>query len=115
MKPPDINEADCNLHFMGCAFHVCPGFRIGGPGFRAVASDSRRAARHGAKHLYSLLITAPRLTFNGRPLHDVHPRERRQTDLAQESLAGSSIGSLGSEGMVMRQRLKQFLAGNLET
>ncbi|VVO11186.1 MerR family transcriptional regulator [Pseudomonas fluorescens] len=37
------------------------------------------------------------------------------SDLAQESLAGSSIGSLGSEGMVMRQRLKQFLAGNLET
>jgi hypothetical protein len=30
------------------------------------------------------------------------------SDLAQESLAGSSIGCLGSEGVVMRQRLKQF-------
>nr|WP_256730425.1 MerR family transcriptional regulator [Pseudomonas sp. ANT_H12B] len=37
------------------------------------------------------------------------------SDLAQESLAGSSIGCLGSEGLVMRQRLKQFLAGNLDT
>ncbi|MGE8066534.1 MerR family transcriptional regulator [Pseudomonas sp. NPDC089569] len=37
------------------------------------------------------------------------------SDLAQESLAGSSIGCLGSEGTVMRQRLKQFLAGNLDT
>lgn len=37
------------------------------------------------------------------------------SDLAQESLDGSSIGCLGSEGMVMRQRLKQFLAGNLDT
>nr|WP_224794240.1 MerR family transcriptional regulator [Pseudomonas fluorescens] len=37
------------------------------------------------------------------------------SDLAQESLAGTSIGCLGSEAMVMRQRLKQFLAGNLET
>ena len=37
------------------------------------------------------------------------------SDLAQESLNGSSIGCLGSEGMVMRQRLKQFLAGNLDT
>jgi DNA-binding transcriptional MerR regulator len=37
------------------------------------------------------------------------------SDLAQESLAGSSIGCLGNEGMVMRQRLKQFLAGNLDT
>ncbi|VVO97838.1 hypothetical protein PS838_02650 [Pseudomonas fluorescens] len=37
------------------------------------------------------------------------------SDLAQESLAGSSIGILGSEGTVMRQRLKQFLAGNLDT
>ncbi|KPH00531.1 MerR family transcriptional regulator [Pseudomonas sp. RIT-PI-q] len=36
-------------------------------------------------------------------------------DLAQESLAGSSVGCLGNEGMVMRQRLKQFLAGNLDT
>lgn len=37
------------------------------------------------------------------------------SDLAQESLAGSSIGCLGNEGMMMRQRLKQFLAGNLDT
>lgn len=37
------------------------------------------------------------------------------SDLAQENLAGSSIGCLGNEGMVMRQRLKQFLAGNLDT
>jgi DNA-binding transcriptional MerR regulator len=37
------------------------------------------------------------------------------SDLAQESLAGSSIGCLGNEAMVMRQRLKQFLAGNLDT
>ncbi|MHC8365304.1 MerR family transcriptional regulator [Pseudomonas sp. ZT5P21] len=37
------------------------------------------------------------------------------SDLAQESLTGSSIGCLGNEGMVMRQRLKQFLAGNLDT
>ncbi|PVZ58236.1 helix-turn-helix-type transcriptional regulator [Pseudomonas sp. B1(2018)] len=37
------------------------------------------------------------------------------SDLAQESLAGSSIGCLGNEGKVMSQRLKQFLAGNLDT
>lgn len=37
------------------------------------------------------------------------------SDLVQEDLAGSSIGCLGNEGMVMRQRLKQFLAGNLDT
>jgi len=37
------------------------------------------------------------------------------SELAQESLDGSSIGCLGNEGMVMRQRLKQFLAGNLDT
>jgi hypothetical protein len=37
------------------------------------------------------------------------------SDLVQESLAGSSIGCLGNEGMVMRQRLKQFLTGNLDT
>jgi MerR family transcriptional regulator, light-induced transcriptional regulator len=37
------------------------------------------------------------------------------SDLAQESLAGSSIGCLGNEGTVMRQRLRQFLAGNLDT
>ncbi len=37
------------------------------------------------------------------------------SELAQESLDGSSIGCLGNEGLVMRQRLKQFLAGNLDT
>ncbi|MBZ9783112.1 MerR family transcriptional regulator [Pseudomonas sp. REP124] len=37
------------------------------------------------------------------------------SDLAEQSLAGSSIGCLGNEGAVMRQRLKQFLAGNLDT
>ena len=37
------------------------------------------------------------------------------SDLVQESLAGSSIGCLGSEGVTMRQRLKQFLAGTLDT
>ncbi|WP_214512485.1 MerR family transcriptional regulator [Pseudomonas brassicacearum] len=37
------------------------------------------------------------------------------SDLAQESLVGSSIGCLGNEGTVMRQRLRQFLAGNLDT
>jgi DNA-binding transcriptional MerR regulator len=37
------------------------------------------------------------------------------SDLAQESLAGSSIGCLGNEGDVMGQRLKQFLAGSLDT
>ncbi|QVW24247.1 MerR family transcriptional regulator [Pseudomonas hormoni] len=37
------------------------------------------------------------------------------SDMAQDSLRGSSIGCLGNEGMVMRQRLKQFLAGNLDT
>ncbi len=37
------------------------------------------------------------------------------SDLAQESLAGSSIGCLGNEGETMSQRLKQFLAGNLDT
>lgn len=37
------------------------------------------------------------------------------SDLAQESLAESSIGCLGGEGGAMRQRLKQFLAGTLDT
>lgn len=37
------------------------------------------------------------------------------SELAQESLNGSSIGCLGSEGGMMRQRLKQLLAGNLDT
>ncbi len=33
----------------------------------------------------------------------------------RKALAGSSIGCLGNEGMVMRQRLNQFLAGGLDT
>jgi DNA-binding transcriptional MerR regulator len=37
------------------------------------------------------------------------------SELMQDSLRGSSIGCLGSEGLVMRQRLKQFLAGSLDT
>ena len=37
------------------------------------------------------------------------------SDLAQESLAGSSIGCLGNEGKDMSQLLKQFLAGSLDT
>ncbi|VVN72131.1 MerR family transcriptional regulator [Pseudomonas fluorescens] len=36
-------------------------------------------------------------------------------NLAQESLAGSSIGCLGSDGLLMQQRLQQFLAGTLDT
>ncbi|MGN8276192.1 MerR family transcriptional regulator [Pseudomonas sp. SMV71] len=37
------------------------------------------------------------------------------SDLAQDSLAGSSVGCLGNEGNVMRQRLRQLLAGTLDT
>ncbi|WHS61286.1 MerR family transcriptional regulator [Pseudomonas sp. G2-4] len=37
------------------------------------------------------------------------------SDLAQECLAGSSIGCLGNEGAVMHHRLRQFLTGNLDT
>ena len=36
-------------------------------------------------------------------------------ELMQDSLAGSSVGCLGNEGAEMRQRLKQFLVGNLDT
>lgn len=36
-------------------------------------------------------------------------------ELMQDSLTGSSVGCLGTEGAQMRQRLKQFLAGNLDT
>ena len=36
------------------------------------------------------------------------------SDMAQESLAGSSIGCLGNDGEVMSQRLKKFLAGTLD-
>jgi len=37
------------------------------------------------------------------------------SDLAQDSLAGSSVTCLGNEGTLMRQRLRQLLAGNLDT
>lgn len=37
------------------------------------------------------------------------------SDLAQDSLAGSSVACLGNEGTLMRQRLRQLLAGNLDT
>ena len=36
-------------------------------------------------------------------------------DLAQDSLAGSSIGCLGNEGRLMQRRLQQFLGGGLDT
>ena len=37
------------------------------------------------------------------------------SELAQDSLAGSSIGCLGNEGGLMRQRLQHFLGGTLDT
>lgn len=37
------------------------------------------------------------------------------SDLAEESLAGSSIACLGNEGRLMQRRLQQFLAGHLDT
>ncbi|MDB6443036.1 MULTISPECIES: MerR family transcriptional regulator [Pseudomonas] len=37
------------------------------------------------------------------------------SDLMQDCLAGSSIGCLGNEGTVMSQRLRQLLAGSLDT
>ncbi|WDU63080.1 MerR family transcriptional regulator [Pseudomonas poae] len=37
------------------------------------------------------------------------------SDLAQESLSGSSIGCLGNEGRSMQHRLQQFLRGSLDT
>lgn len=36
-------------------------------------------------------------------------------ELAQDNLAGSPIACLGAQGSVMRQRLRQFLAGQLDT
>lgn len=36
-------------------------------------------------------------------------------ELAQDSLAGSPVACLGAQGSVMRQRLRQFLAGQLDT
>ncbi|WP_336334463.1 MerR family transcriptional regulator [Pseudomonas putida] len=36
-------------------------------------------------------------------------------EVAQDSLAGSPIACLGAQGSVMRQRLRQFLAGQLDT
>lgn len=37
------------------------------------------------------------------------------SELAQDKLAGSSIGCLGNEGMGMRQRLQHFLGATLDT
>ncbi|MBV4487354.1 MerR family transcriptional regulator [Pseudomonas sp. SWRI153] len=37
------------------------------------------------------------------------------SDLAQDSLAGTSVACLGNEGATMRQRMKQFIAGKLDT
>jgi len=36
-------------------------------------------------------------------------------EVAQKHLAGSSVACLGAQGSVMRQRLRQFLAGQLDT
>ncbi len=36
-------------------------------------------------------------------------------DMAHESLRGSAIGCLGSNGLLMQRRLEQFLAGRLDT
>lgn len=37
------------------------------------------------------------------------------SDLAENDLAGSSIGCLGNDGPVMQRRLQQFLSGSLDT
>lgn len=37
------------------------------------------------------------------------------SDMAQQQLAGSVIGCLGSEGRLMQRRLRQFLSGTLDT
>ncbi len=37
------------------------------------------------------------------------------SDLAEEDLAGSAVGCLGSEGRLMQRRLQQFLSGSLDT
>ncbi|KAE9638446.1 MerR family transcriptional regulator [Pseudomonas sp. PB106] len=37
------------------------------------------------------------------------------SDLARDSLAGSSVACLGNEGSTMRQRMVQFLAGKLDS
>ncbi|MEB0079912.1 MerR family transcriptional regulator [Pseudomonas sp. CCI3.2] len=37
------------------------------------------------------------------------------SDLAQDSLVGSPIACLGSDGLVMQRRLQQFLAGHLDS
>jgi len=36
-------------------------------------------------------------------------------EIAQESLAGSPVACLGAEGDLMRRRLRQYLAGQLDT
>lgn len=37
------------------------------------------------------------------------------SDFAEKDLAGSSVGCLGSDGLVMQRRLQQFLSGQLDT
>lgn len=37
------------------------------------------------------------------------------SELAEDDLAGTSIGCLGNEGRLMQRRLRQFLSGQLET
>ncbi|WLH89540.1 MerR family transcriptional regulator [Pseudomonas sp. FP453] len=37
------------------------------------------------------------------------------SDLAEDDLAGSSVGCLGNEGRLMQRRLQQFLSGRLDT
>lgn len=39
----------------------------------------------------------------------------KTADIAQESLQGSVIGCLGSDGVLMQRRLQHFLAGRLDT
>ena len=41
--------------------------------------------------------------------------ERRTAELGREALAGTPIACLGSSGKLMQRRLRQFLAGQLDT
>ncbi|WP_248731556.1 MerR family transcriptional regulator [Pseudomonas sp. MWU13-2517] len=66
---------------------------------------------------------------NHSPNHDLHRRLNRlaltmdcplflagaASELAEDDLAGSSIGCLGNEGRLMQRRLRQFLNGQLDT
>lgn len=70
------------------------------------------------------------IVFSNHSLsHDRHGRLKRlaltldcplllagaASDLAQDDLAGSSIGCLGNEGRLMQRRLQQFLGGRVDT